>query len=90
MHPKEEKTRTLNDFHETLKLLAGKLNKSEYSFVAGVLFRCLMGTKFGYHDHDQRILQDIQSIWVKNRDKIVKTKKKVFKLKVVKGGKNEK
>jgi len=90
MHQQEKETRTLNDFHESLKLLSGKLNKAEYSFVAGVLFRCLMGSRFGYHDHDQRILQDIHSIWVKNRDKVVKSKKKVFKLKVVKGGKNEK
>jgi hypothetical protein len=90
MYQKKEETRTLNDFHETLKLLSYKLNKDEYSFVAGVLFRCLMGTKFGYHEHDQRILQDIHSIWVKNRDKIIKSKKKIFKLKVVKGGKTKK
>ena len=90
MHAKEEKRGTLNDFHESLKVLASRLDKEEYSFVAGVLFRCLMGTRFGYHDHDQRILQDIHNIWVKNRDKVIKTKKKVFKLKVVRGGKNEK
>jgi len=90
MHQQEKETRTLNDFHESLKLLATKLNQDDYAFVAGVLFRCLMGSKFGYHDHDQRILQDIQNIWVKNRDKIVKSKKKIFKLKVVKGGKLKK
>lgn len=90
MHAQEEKRGTLNDFHESLKVLASKLNKEEYSFIAGVMFRCLMGTRFGYHDHDQRILQDIHNTWIKNRDKVIKTKKKIFKLKVLKGGKIEK
>ena len=48
MHQQEKETRTLNDFHESLKLLATKLNQNDYAFVAGVLFRCLMGSKFGY------------------------------------------
>ena len=54
------------------------------------MFRCLMGTRFGYHDHDQKILQDIYSIWSKNSKKKIKMKKKVLKLKVVKGGKDAK
>jgi len=80
----------LNDFHRSLDLLSRVLDREEYSFISGVMFRCLMGTRFGYHDHDQKILQDIYSIWSKNSKKKIKMKKKVLKLKVVKGGKDAK
>jgi hypothetical protein len=66
------------------------MNKEEYSLVAGVMFRLLMGSRFDYKEHDPRILQDVQSIWVRTNKKNMKTKKKILKLKVIRGGKRVK
>jgi hypothetical protein len=54
------------------------------------MFRLLMGSRFGYTEHDPRILQDVQSIWVRTNKKNMKTKKKILKLKVIRGGKRVK
>ena len=80
----------MNDFHQSLEVMAKTMNKEEYSLVAGVMFRLLMGSRFGYTEHDPRILQDVQSIWVRTNKKNMKTKKKILKLKVIRGGKRVK
>lgn len=87
MYIKKQEKRALNDFHQSLEVMSKTMNKEEYSLVAGVMFRLLMGSRFGYTEHDPRILQDVQSIWVRNSKKMIKMKKKVVKLKVVRGGK---
>ena len=80
----------MNDFHQSLEVMAKTMNKEEYSLVAGVMFRLLMGSRFGYTEHDSRTLQDVQSIWVRTNKKNMKTKKRKLKLKVIRSGRRVK
>ena len=90
MYIKKQEKRTLNDFHQSLEVMSRTMKREEYALVAGVMFRLLMGIRFGYTDHDPRILQDVQSIWVRTSKKNMKIKKKILKLKVIRGGKRVK
>ena len=76
MYTKKQEKRALNDFHQSLEVMSKTMNKEEYSLVAGVMFRLLMGSRFGYTEHDPRILQDVQSIWVRNSKKKYKNQEK--------------
>jgi hypothetical protein len=55
MYTKKQEKRALNDFHQSLEVMSKTMNKEEYSLVAGVMFRLLMGSRFGYTEHDPRI-----------------------------------
>ena len=81
----------INDFHKSLQLLAKQLDKKDYSFVAGVMFRLYMGMKFDYLDQfDPNVMHDIKMIWHNFHERKVKRKAKLLQLNVVKGGKDEK
>ena len=85
------KEQSTNPLLEALKILAKKLNHSEYKAVSGTMFRLYMGDKLGYRDtFDAQIIADIQAVWQFNREKKVKKKAEVLKLKVFDGGKNRK
>ena len=48
-----------------------------------------MGDKLGYRDtFDPQFMADIQAVWQFRKEKKVETKAKLYKLKVVKGGKD--
>ena len=79
-----------NNFHKSLQILSRKLNMEDYSLVAGTMFQFYTGNKFGYKVFDQQFLTDIHLIWKINHKKSVQNKAKILKLKVVKGGKNQK
>ena len=79
----------ISDLHKSLHLLAKKLNMKEYSLVTGVMFRLYMGQKFNYRDtFDPNFMVDIKEIYKNIRAKKVISKAKVFKLKVIEGGKD--
>ena len=79
----------ISDLHKSLHLLAKKLNMKEYSLVTGVMFRLYMGQKFNYRDtFDPNFMVDIQEIYKNIRASKVVKKAKLFKLKVIEGGKN--
>jgi len=79
----------ISDLHKSLHLLAKKLNMKEYSLVTGVMFRLYMGQKFDYRDtFDPNFMVDIKEIYKKKKKKKVISKAKVFKLKVIQGGKD--
>ncbi len=82
-------TPDISDLHKSLHLLAKKLNMKEYSLVTGVMFRLYMGQKFDYADtFDPNFMQDIKEIYKNLKSKRVISKAKLFKLKVVQGGKS--
>ena len=79
----------ISDLHKSLHLLAKKLNMKEYSLVTGVMFRLYMGQKFNYRDtFDPNFMVDIKEIYKNIRASKVVKKAKIFKLKVIRGGKN--
>mgnify|MGYP003109576758 FL=1 len=79
----------ISDLHKSLHLLAKKLNMKEYSLVTGVMFRLYMGQKFDYRDtFDPNFMVDIKEIYKNIRASKVVKKAKIFKLKVIRGGKN--
>ena len=78
-----------NHFLNSLKILANKLEKKEYSKVTSIMFRLYMGDKCGYKDtFDPQVMADIQAVWQFGREKKLKSKAKLYKLKVIKGGKD--
>ena len=84
-----QKQQSTNDFLNSLKILANKLEKKEYSKVTSIMFRLYMGDKCGYKDtFDPQVMADIQAVWQFGREKKLKTKAKLYKLKVLKGGKD--
>ena len=84
-----QKQQSTNHFLNSLKILANKLEKKEYSKVTSVMFRLYMGDKCGYKDtFDPQVMADIQAVWQFGREKKLKTKAKLYKLKVLKGGKD--
>ena len=84
-----QKQQSTNHFLNSLKILANKLEKKEYSKVTSVMFRLYMGDKCGYKDtFDPQVMADIQAVWQFGREKKLKSKAKLYKLKVIKGGKD--
>jgi hypothetical protein len=81
-------TNKINDFHQSLHTLAQNLTKEQYTLVAGTMFQLSMGERFGYlGSMDGRMLQDIRYIYDLNKNKSLKRKAKVLKLKIIKGSK---
>ena len=78
-----------NQFLNSLKILANKLEKKEYSKVTSVMFRLYMGDKCGYKEsYDPQVMADIQAMWQFGKEKKQKSKAKLYKLKVIQGGKD--
>ena len=78
------------DLHRSLKVCATKLSIEDYALVAGTFFQLHCGYSFNYKKHDQQFLTDIHFIWKINHKEKIKKQAKILKLRVVKGGKNEK
>jgi hypothetical protein len=83
------KQQSTSPFLDSLKILANKLEKKDYSKVTSIMFRLYMGDKCGYKEtFDPQVMADIQAVWQFGKEKKVKSKAKLYKLKVIKGGKN--
>ncbi len=53
------------------------------------MFRLYMGDKLGYKDmYDPQFVADINAVWQFKKEKKLKNKAKLYKLKVIKGGKD--
>jgi len=79
-----------NEFLDSLKILANKLDKRDYNKVTSVMFRLYMGDKIGYKStFDPQVMADINAVWQFGKEKKIKTKAKLYKFKVVDGGKND-
>ena len=79
-----------NQFLEALKILANQLEKKQYNKVTSIMFRLYMGDKCGYRNSfDPQVMADISAVWQFGREKKVKKKDKLYKLKILKGGKND-
>ena len=82
-------TQDISDLHKSLHILAKKLDMKEYALVTGVMFRLYMGQKFDYRDtFDPQFMADVSAVWQFRKEKKVETKAKLYKLKVLKGGKD--
>ena len=80
---------SISPFLISLKILANKLTHKEYKEVTGAMFRLYMGDKLGYRDtFDPQVMADINAIWLFGKEKKVKKKAEVLKLKVLEGGKD--
>ncbi len=78
-----------NDFLESLKILANSLDKKQYNKVTSVMFRLYMGDKVGYKStFDPQVMADINAVWQFGKEKKIKTKAKLYKFKIVQGGKD--
>jgi len=80
----------LTDLHKSLQVCAKRLTIEDYALVSGTLFQLHCGYSFGYKKHDQQFLTDIHLIWKINHKKKIEKQAKILKLKVIRGGKNEK
>ena len=79
-----------NEFLDSLKILANKLDKKDYNKVTSVMFRLYMGDKIGYREQfDPQVMADINAVWQFGKEKKIKNKKKLYKFKIVNGGKND-
>ena len=79
----------INPLITSLNILASKLTDKEYKTVTSSMFRLYMGDKLGYRDtFDPQFMADIQAVWQFRKEKKVEAKAKLYKLKVVKGGKD--
>ena len=79
----------INPLITSLNILANKLTDKEYKTVTNNMFRLYMGDKLGYRDtFDPQFMADIQAVWQFRKEKKVETKAKLYKLKIVKGGKD--
>ncbi len=85
-----KKEQSTNQFLEALKILANKLDKKQYNKVTSIMFRLYMGDKIGYRStFDPQVMADINAVWQFGREKKVEKKAKLYKLKIIRGGKNE-
>jgi len=85
-----KKEPSTNPLLTALNILASKLTDKEYKTVTNNMFRLYMGDKLGYRDtFDPQFMADISAVWQFRKEKKVETKAKLYKLKVVKGGKDE-
>ena len=83
------KKHSTNDLLSSLHILAGKLTDKEYKSVTQSMFRLYMGDKLGYKDmYDPQFVADINAVWQFKKEKKLKNKAKLYKLKVIKGGKD--
>ena len=80
---------SINSLLISLKILANKLTHKEYKEVTVTMFRLYMGDKLGYRElFDPQVMADINAIWLFGKEKKVKKKAEVLKLKVLEGGKD--
>ena len=84
-----KKEQFTNPLITSLNILASKLTEKEYKTVTQNFFRLYMGDKLGYKDtFDPQFMADISAVWQFKKEKKVEKKAKLYKLKVVKGGKD--
>ena len=77
-----------NAFLDSLQILAKKLSHKEYKTVTSSMFRLYMGDKLGYNDSfDPQLMADITAVWEFGREKKDEKQAKLYKLKVLQGGK---
>ena len=80
---------SISPFLVSLKILANKLTHKEYKEVTGAMFRLYMRDKLGYRElFDPQVMADINAVWLFGKEKKVKKKAEVLKLKVLEGGKD--
>ena len=79
----------INPLITSLNILASKLTDKEYKTVTSSMFRLYMGDKLGYRESfDPQFMADVSAVWQFRKEKKVETKAKLYKLKVLKGGKD--
>jgi|TARA_R100000479_G_C6383028_1_gene201913 hypothetical protein len=84
-----KKEQSTNPLLNSLNILASKLTEKEYRNVTQSMFRLYMGDKLGYKEtFDPQFMADISAVWQFKKEKKVEKKAKLYKLKVVKGGKD--
>ena len=85
-----KKEQSTNPLLNSLNILASKLTEKEYRNVTQSMFRLYMGDKLGYKEtFDPQFMADISAVWQFKKEKKVEKKAKLYKLKIIKGGKNE-
>jgi len=85
-----KKEPSTNPLLTSLNILANKLTDKEYRAVTSSMFRLYMGDKLGYRDSfDPQFMADVTAVWQFRKEKKTEKKAKLYKLKVVKGGKDK-
>jgi hypothetical protein len=84
-----KKEPSTNPLLTALNILANKLTDKEYRTVTSSMFRLYMGDKLGYRDSfDPQFMADVTAVWQFRKEKKTEKKAKLYKLKVLKGGKD--
>ena len=84
-----KKEPSTNPLLTALNILANKLTDKEYRTVTSSMFRLYMGDKLGYRDSfDPQFMADVSAVWQFRKEKKTEKKAKLYKLKVVTGGKD--
>jgi len=84
-----KKEPSTNPLLTALNILASKLTDKEYRTVTSSMFRLYMGDKLGYRDSfDPQFMADVTAVWQFRKEKKIEKKAKLYKLKVLKGGKD--
>jgi len=85
-----KKEPSTNPLLTALNILASKLTDKEYRTVTSSMFRLYMGDKLGYRDSfDPQFMADVTAVWQFRKEKKTEKKAKLYKLKVLKGGKDK-
>ena len=85
-----KKEPSTNPLLSALNILANKLTDKEYRAVTSSMFRLYMGDKLGYRDSfDPQFMADVTAVWQFRKEKKTEKKAKLYKLKVLKGGKDK-
>jgi len=85
-----KKEPSINPLLTALNILANKLTDKEYRAVTSSMFRLYMGDKLGYRDSfDPQFMADVTAVWQFRKEKKTEKKAKLYKLKVLKGGKDK-
>jgi len=85
-----KKEPSTNPLLTALNILANKLTDKEYRTVTSSMFRLYMGDKLGYRDSfDPQFMADVTAVWQFRKEKKTEKKAKLYKLKVLKGGKDK-
>ncbi len=84
-----KKEQFINPLIQSLNVLADKLTHKEYKLVSNNMFRLYMGDKLGYRNtFDPQFMADIAAVWQFRKEKKIEKKAKLYKFKLVKGGKD--
>ena len=84
-----KKEPSTNPLLTALNIIANKLTDKEYRTVTSSMFRLYMGDKLGYRDSfDPQFMADVTAVWQFRKEKKTEKKAKLYKLKVLKGGKD--